>query len=88
MRDYFYSCAFFVLCKGEIYMSDVKLLLKNISTTGQLAKALSQLPPDTVIYPFGSDSCRLIYKESEETAYLDEDFGFLSEEDYESLEDQ
>lgn len=38
-------------------MSDIQLLLKNINTTGQLAKALSQLPPETTIQPFGSEDC-------------------------------
>lgn len=66
-------------------MSDIQLLLKNINTTGQLAKALSQLPPETTIQPFGSEDCILIYRPSEECAYLDEDFSWLNDEDYEAL---
>ena len=67
-------------------MNDIQLLVKNIKTTGQLAKALSQLPPDTELFPFGSESCLLIYKKSTETAYIDEDFSFLSDEDLEELD--
>lgn len=69
-------------------MSDIKLLAKNISTAGQLAKVLSQLPPDTELYPFGSEMTSLVYKPSEEKAYIDEDFSYLSEEDTEALKDQ
>lgn len=69
-------------------MSDIQVLLKNITTTGQLAKALSQLPPDTVINPFGAEGCKLIYKPSEERAYIDEDFSWLSDEDSEALKAQ
>ncbi len=69
-------------------MSDIKLLAKNISTVGQLAKALSQLPPDTALYPFGSEMTSLIYKPGEEMAYIDDDFCYLSEEDAKALKDQ
>ena len=65
--------------------NDAKLILKRISTVGQLAKALSQLPPDTEIAPFGSGDARLVYKESEGRAYIDEDFSFLSEEEMEAI---
>ena len=57
---------------------DVQVLLKNVNTTGQLVKALSQLPSDTVIHPFGSEKCKLIYSPKDGQAYLDEDFsGYL-----------
>ena len=68
-------------------MNDAKVLVKRISTVGQLVKALSQLPVDTAISPFVSDNATLIYKKSEERAYIDEDFSFLSEEEVESIYD-
>ena len=68
-------------------MNDAKVLVKRISTVGQLVKALSQLPVDTTISPCGADNATLIYKKSEERAYIDEDFSFLSEEEVESIYD-
>jgi hypothetical protein len=67
--------------------NDAKLILKKITTTGQLAKALAQLPSDTQLSPFGSEVAKLVYKESESRAYIDEDFSFLSEEELEQLEE-
>lgn len=67
--------------------NDAKLILKKITTTGQLAKALAQLPSDTQLSPFGSEIAKLVYKESESRAYIDEDFSFLSEEELEQLEE-
>ena len=64
---------------------DAKVILKRISTTSQLAKALASLPNDTEVSPFGSDGAMLIYKESEGRAYIDEDFSFLSEEEMEKI---
>lgn len=39
---------------------DAKVILKRISTTSQLKKALASLPNDTEISPFGSDRAMLI----------------------------
>lgn len=67
--------------------SDIQIILKNIHTTGQLAKALSQLPPDTSIQPVGSDLTMLAYKPSEGRAYLEEDFSGLSEDDMDRIDE-
>ena len=65
-------------------ISKTILLTDNISTTGQLVAALSKLPPDTAIAPFGSPDSKLIYREYEGRAYLDEDFSDFYEEDEEA----
>lgn len=68
---------------------NVQLLCKRVTTVGELVKALSQLPSDASISPFGSESCKLVYKEKENRAYLDEDLtDILTEEEYTQLEDQ
>ena len=64
---------------------DAKVILKRISNTSQLAKALASLPNDTEISPFGSDGAMLVYNESEGRAYIDEGFSFLSEEEMEKF---
>lgn len=68
-------------------MGDVKakVLVKRISTVGQLVKALSQLPNDTLISPFGSETAKLVYKESENRVYIDEDFSDFDEDDLEAI---
>jgi len=58
----------------------MQVLLKNISTVGELAKALNRLPPETAISPFGSESCKLVYSPEEQRAYIDEDFSWSDEE--------
>lgn len=40
--------------------NDAKLIVKKITTTGQLAKALAQLPSDTLLSPFGSEVAKLV----------------------------
>jgi hypothetical protein len=59
----------------------MNIILKNISNVGELTEALSKLPPETGISPFGSENCKLVYDEENKVAYIDEDFGFLEEED-------
>ena len=59
----------------------MKVLTKNISTVGQLVRALSQLPADIVLYPFGSESAHLVYDEKNEQAYIDEDFSWADDEE-------
>lgn len=59
----------------------MKLITKNISTVGQLAKALSQLPPDTTIQPFGSEDAALVYDKESEIAYIDEDFSWAEDDE-------
>ena len=69
-------------------MNNIVLLGQNFSTVGELRDALEQLPADTPLAPFGSSSTLLIYVKNENQAYLDEDFDWLDEDDYEELEDQ
>lgn len=60
----------------------MKIILNEISNTGDLAKALSELPSDTVLYPFGSMMCKLVYDEESKQAYIDEDLSFMDDDDY------
>ena len=57
-----------------------RVILENIDYTGDLAKALSELPPDTPLNPFGSTDCKLVYDDKAKIAYIDEDFSFAEEE--------
>lgn len=59
----------------------MKLITKNISTVGQLQRALSQLPPDTALNPFGSEDAALVYDKKNEIAYIDEDFSWAEDEE-------
>lgn len=58
----------------------MKVILTEINNTGDLAKALSELPPDTKLSPFGSAMCKLLYDEEDGRAYIDEDFSFLDDD--------
>lgn len=60
----------------------MKVILEEIKTTGDLADALSKLPRNTKISPFGSTICRLIYDENNKRAYIDEDFSWSDEDDF------
>ena len=51
----------------------MRILLENISTVGELKRALSEIPDDTFINPFGSPNCKLAYDKANKIAYLDED---------------
>lgn len=64
----------------------VKIIMNEINNTGDLAKALSELPSDTVLYPFGSMMCKLVYDEENKQAYIDEDLSFMDDDD-DDLED-
>lgn len=57
----------------------MKIVLKNISSVGQLAKALCKLPAEATLYPMGSCDCKLVYDDKNQIAYIDEDFSFLAE---------
>ena len=59
----------------------MNIILKNINNVGELAEALSELPPETELYPFGSEDCKLVYDKENKIAYIDEDFGFLEEDE-------
>lgn len=59
----------------------MKLMTKNISTVGQLQRALSQLSPDTVLNPFGSECAALVYDKKAGVAYIDEDFSWAEDEE-------
>lgn len=52
----------------------MKVITKNISTVGQLMKALSKLPSDALLNPFGSECAHLVFDEKKNQAYIDEDF--------------
>lgn len=57
-----------------------RVILENIENTGELARALSELPCDTPLSPFGSSNCKLVYDDNKKVAYIDEDFSFAEEE--------
>lgn len=59
----------------------MKLICKNIKTVGQLQNALSQLPSDTILNPFGSENASLVYDKKNEIAYIDEDFSWAEDEE-------
>lgn len=69
-------------------MSNITLAGKNFETVGQLTEALSKLNPDTPLNPFGSSSAVLFYSKTDDRAYLDEDYSWLNENDYEDLDSQ
>jgi hypothetical protein len=46
-----------------------------------LRAALSSLPDDAELYPFGSGDAKLVYDDKNKIAYIDEKFDFL--DDYE-----
>lgn len=68
-------------------MGEIKVLAKNITSVGQLRRALDLIPSDTELYPFGSDKTKLIYKPDEEKAFLDETFTFLNEDELNQIDD-
>lgn len=52
-------------------------------------EALSKLPPETPLNPFGSSNALLFYIKKDKRAYLDEDYSWIEDEDiYNELEDQ
>lgn len=57
-----------------------RVLLENVSNVGDLVEALSKLPPETNISPFGSGECMLVYDEEEGNSYIDENFSWALEE--------
>lgn len=59
----------------------MKVVTKNISTVGQLMKALSKLPSDAVLYPFGAECAHLVFDEKNNQAYIDEDFSWADDEE-------
>ena len=66
-------------------MGNIKVLGYDFATVGDLMNALSNLDPDTPLYPFGTDRATLIYVNDEETAYLDDNFDWLSESEFDEL---
>lgn len=56
-----------------------KILLNEISTTGELMEALNKMPPDTQLYPFGSTGAKLIYDKKHGCAYIDEDISLIDD---------
>lgn len=67
----------------------VTLLGQNFETVGELMEALSKLPPETPLNPFGSSNALLFYIKKDKRAYLDEDYDWIEDEDiYNELEDQ
>lgn len=69
-------------------MSKVKLLGYGFSTVGELQKALSKLPANTPLDPFGSTESMLYYVSGDKRAYLDEAYDWLSDDEMDSLEEQ
>ena len=66
----------------------MKVITKNISTVGQLKEALSSLPSDAKLFPFGSAVAHLVYDEANEQAYIDESFDWIdNDEEYAALEE-
>lgn len=61
-------------------MSNLNILIEQITNVGELADELKKLPPDTPINPFGSPNATLAYDKEKNVAYIDEDFSFLNEE--------
>lgn len=59
----------------------MKVITKNINTVGQLMKALSKLPSDAVLNPFGSECAHLVFDEKNNQAYIDEDFSWADNEE-------
>lgn len=50
----------------------IKVVLNDIQNVGDLIDALSKLPKDTQITPFGSPNTVLAYDADNKVAYLDE----------------
>ena len=57
----------------------MEILLQNINNVGELADALSKLPRDTQITPFGDENTTLVYDKENKRLYMDNDT-FLDEE--------
>lgn len=49
----------------------MKIILENISNVGDLVEALSTIPKETKIHPFGEIGSVLAYDEKEKRAYID-----------------
>jgi len=74
------------LRKGD---NNMKVITRDISTVGQLKDALSTLPSETILFPFGSSVAHLVYDEENKQAYIDENFDWIDNDDvYESLEEE
>ena len=58
----------------------MKLIIEKIGTVGQLQRALSNLPQDAILHPFGSSISRLVFNDEENIAYIDEDFEWCEDE--------
>ena len=67
----------------------VKVLGQDFETVGELIEALSQLPANTPLNPFGSSNAILFYITKDHRAYLDENYDWIEDEaTMEELEDQ
>jgi len=51
---------------------DIKFVMKNISTVGDLKEALNNLPDDYKLSPFGSSTSCIAVDKSNKIVYLDE----------------
>lgn len=49
----------------------MELIAENFTTVGELIDALSKLPADTSLTPFGDEDAALVYDKDEKVAYLD-----------------
>ena len=56
-----------------------KIVLDKITNVKDLRLALSSLPGDAKLYPFGSADTKLVYDGKNKTAYIDENFDFLDD---------
>ena len=51
---------------------DIKIVMKNIRTVGDLREALNNLPDDYKLLPFGSSTSCIAVDKSNKIVYLDE----------------